>query len=315
MKKTSQLLLLLILSFNSFAGKVAYLSINELKQSDINLLPVSSEKKMKVIDLESGTVLKNIEFAANISQVFTSNDSRSIYIAQQPTNTLYKLDAKTLTITKRWDNLPTSIKHMVLSPDNKQLYFSGYLENKIYSLDFDTDVIQEAYDNNSPISDLLYNQTLDTLVLFAGSNTNNIKVTTLDSISMTVQNEFFIPTPTTSPTTSYAYLNKRGTTLYVFHGYSYRVIHSYDMATGNKKWDFRNGNRFSKFGYESNGEVILFSGQKTLKLNATDGQVADEIDMHVLFSSNQRVIIEEQYQFTKIYRSISNSDKYHSRRF
>lgn len=263
MNKTSQLLLLLILSFNSYAGKVAYLPVYE---SD-SIAPIYADSpKLRVIDIETQSILKTIDIGITFSAVFVSNDSQSIFVAAKYTNEIFKIDAKTLSIVRSWDNLPVSPEFLILSPDNQKLMFFERLNNKIYHIDLENDSITEVFSLSANITNVYFNKTLDNIILVSSSSASRRRITSIETASMSISNEFYVSTY------QEAYLNDSGTTFYTSYDYPLASIHSYDVSSGTKNWEYEHpSDQHFQFFFEHDDLIIVSGADNTYKLNKVTG--------------------------------------------
>lgn len=289
MNKTVFFILSTIFSFQASSGSMAYLPIQEaLSHSIFNDV---DEKKMVVIDIDSKSLIKTIEFETPVNQVFVSNYGGDVFAAHYDFNTIYRIDAKSLNVIKKWDNLPVKPKRIVLNKDNLKILFYEHLGNKVYSLDLITGNVSEAYTHDNPIVNMHISKNLDSLTLISDFNLSEILVTELSTMTFNKKSEIQINKPGGSTQNAHTKINGTGTSLFVWYGIEPRSIQSHDLTTGVERWEFTQNNQKLMFSHDEDDQVVIFTNQQAFIVDEMSGSIMSTLDMPLSFRFRKEYIV------------------------
>jgi len=165
-------LLLLVLFFETLAAEVAYLPLTEQG------FPYPLNTSLGVYDLDAGLRLKKIEIGHGVGPVFLNDSQDTVYVAARYENKILAIDTTTLTPIKTWQNLPTNPDQIFLSQDNSKLFFInlnvGTGQNSLYQIDLMTDVVNEVlFFPGFSIEPVVYSQNLQYMALYLYDYFNN----------------------------------------------------------------------------------------------------------------------------------------------
>jgi len=134
-----------------------YLFVVLSANADVAYLPVTENfltnpfypdtRRIHVIDLDQGQVIRKLDIGSGVGAIFVSNDSTKVYVGVEDENKIVEIDAISLSVKQSWDNLPVQPTFLILNPSNDRILFLNHYSAKLFQIELSTGFVSEAFPN------------------------------------------------------------------------------------------------------------------------------------------------------------------------